>query len=570
MREAALLLRCSTNLQDYNRQKNDLLALADKLGFNVREEYIFGEYVTGKDDIRKGNRQSIQSLIDVCLESMVDAVLIWEVSRLSRNFIYGVTTIDKFNRDYKIPIYFRDKRKWTIDIETGKIDIDFEKDLRKYFEQAEAELITLRSRLASGKRDAAGLNQVIGSVASFGYDRVNKRNVINPVTSLVVKEMYEKYLEEGATLLSVSSYLSAKYPQYIVKLRSAGSIRNILVNKANTGILVYTIYDEIDDIGYRYEVMQPSIISVEVYNAVLAKLKKNRTITAYPHSKKHLLQKMPFCYECGTCYTPSESLKRGTCYYRCGQKTAHIKPCNNSMSLNESIIDSVIWKFLKEQLFSESELNKEQREIAIEKEEENRKNIVTDIEIVEGAIANTYKDLDSLEDMLITRRITSERFDKKKAKIDTKLGELKHQKDKLKERINAIDFNIKRLNNLDYTQSFFDEVENDLEKKIALLKEYVQFIYPYMIGKNIVLLKTHTVDGIYYIFYRIYKGNFSKDKIQRTAYYIHEALAEFKPNGNNNFYAPNPSILGIDNEDLYYFVDEMEEVCENNGFEFEY
>lgn len=570
MREAALLLRCSTNLQDYNRQKNDLLALADKLGFNVREEYIFGEYVTGKDDIRKGNRQSIQSLIDVCLESMVDAVLIWEVSRLSRNFIYGVTTIDKFNRDYKIPIYFRDKRKWTIDIETGKIDIDFEKDLRKYFEQAEAELITLRSRLASGKRDAAGLNQVIGSVASFGYERVNKRNVINPVTSLVVKEMYEKYLEEGATLLSVSSYLSAKYPQYIVKLRSAGSIRNILVNKANTGILVYTIYDEIDDIGYRYEVMQPSIISVEVYNAVLAKLKKNRTITAYPHSKKHLLQKMLFCYECGTCYTPSESLKRGTCYYRCGQKTAHIKPCNNSMSLNESIIDSVIWKFLKEQLFSESELNKEQREIAIEKEEENRKNIVTDIEIVEGAIANTYKDLDSLEDMLITRRITSERFDKKKAKIDTKLGELKHQKDKLRERINAIDFNIKRLNNLDYTQSFFDEVENDLEKKIALLKEYVQFIYPYMIGKNIVLLKTHTVDGIYYIFYRIYKGNFSKDKIQRTAYYIHEALAEFKPNGNNNFYAHNPSILGIDNEDLYYFVDEMEEVCENNGFEFEY
>lgn len=570
MREAALLLRCSTNLQDYNRQKNDLLALADKLGFNVREEYIFGEYVTGKDDIRKGNRQSIQSLIDVCLESMVDAVLIWEVSRLSRNFIYGVTTIDKFNRDYKIPIYFRDKRKWTIDIETGKIDIDFEKDLRKYFEQAEAELITLGSRLASGKRDAAGLNQVIGSVASFGYERVNKRNVINPVTSLVVKEMYEKYLEEGATLLSVSSYLSAKYPQYIVKLRSAGSIRNILVNKANTGILVYTIYDEIDDIGYRYEVMQPSIISVEVYNAVLAKLKKNRTITAYPHSKKHLLQKMLFCYECGTCYTPSESLKRGTCYYRCGQKTAHIKPCNNSMSLNESIIDSVIWKFLKEQLFSESELNKEQREIAIEKEEENRKNIVTDIEIVEGAIANTYKDLDSLEDMLITRRITSERFDKKKAKIDTKLGELKHQKDKLRERINAIDFNIKRLNNLDYTQSFFNEVENDLEKKIALLKEYVQFIYPYMIGKNIVLLKTHTVDGIYYIFYRIYKGNFSKDKIQRTAYYIHEALAEFKPNGNNNFYAPNPSILGIDNEDLYYFVDEMEEVCENNGFEFEY
>lgn len=40
----------------------------------------------------------------------------------------------------------------------------------------------------------------------------------------------------------------------------------------------------------------------------------------------------------------------------------------------------------------------------------------------------------------------------KKAKIDTKLGELKHQRDKLNERINAIDFNIKRHNNLDYTK----------------------------------------------------------------------------------------------------------------------
>lgn len=95
---------------------------------------------------------------------------------------------------------------------------------------------------------------------------------------------------------------------------------------------------------------------------------------------------MLFCYECGTCYTPSESLKRGTCYYRCGQKTAHIKPCNNSMSLNESIIDSVIWKFLKEQLFSESELNKEQREIAIEKEEENRKILLRILRLWKGLL----------------------------------------------------------------------------------------------------------------------------------------------------------------------------------------
>lgn len=56
------------------------------------------------------------------------------------------------------------------------------------------------------------------------------------------------------------------------------------------------------------------------------------------------------------------------------------------MSLNESIIDSVIWKFLKEQLFSESELNKEQREIAIEKEEENRKILLRILRLWKGLL----------------------------------------------------------------------------------------------------------------------------------------------------------------------------------------
>ena len=95
MKRAALLLRCSTNIQDYNRQKLELEKVAK----------VFGEHVTGKDDIRKGNRKSVDELINACENDEIDVVLISEVSRLTRNFLYGVTLVDKFNRDYSILCY---------------------------------------------------------------------------------------------------------------------------------------------------------------------------------------------------------------------------------------------------------------------------------------------------------------------------------------------------------------------------------------------------------------------------------------------------------------------------------
>ena len=66
MKQAALLLRCSTDSQDYDRQQRDLLPTAKNLGYEVTKDLIFGEYVTGKDDVRKKDRESIVNLKQAC------------------------------------------------------------------------------------------------------------------------------------------------------------------------------------------------------------------------------------------------------------------------------------------------------------------------------------------------------------------------------------------------------------------------------------------------------------------------------------------------------------------------
>ena len=186
--------------------------------------------------------------------------------------------VDKFNRDYSIPIYFRDKRKWTIDIETGEVNLEFEKELRKAFEQAEEELASIRFRMASGKRDSAGLGQWFAGIPPFGYTRQKNGYLVKNEYAPIVKEMFDKYLEEGQALITTTRYIYGKYPD-IKKLKSIGNTKFILNNKAYTGRAEANIYDEIDKVTDTFYFDIPAIIDEETYNKVQKKLANNRTTT---------------------------------------------------------------------------------------------------------------------------------------------------------------------------------------------------------------------------------------------------------------------------------------------------
>jgi DNA invertase Pin-like site-specific DNA recombinase len=120
--KAALLLRVSTELQDLESQINDLLPIATSFGYEVPEEYIFGEHITGRDDIRKGERKSITDLKAACQTGDISAIFIYEVSRLSRSSIDGRAFLRDFN-EMKIPIYFKDRTFWSLDPATPAVQI---------------------------------------------------------------------------------------------------------------------------------------------------------------------------------------------------------------------------------------------------------------------------------------------------------------------------------------------------------------------------------------------------------------------------------------------------------------
>ena len=73
--EAAFLVRCSTDSQDYQRQLEDLKRVADNFGYTVKDKNIFGEYITGKDDVTVRDRKSIERLRFAAERGEFDVIL---------------------------------------------------------------------------------------------------------------------------------------------------------------------------------------------------------------------------------------------------------------------------------------------------------------------------------------------------------------------------------------------------------------------------------------------------------------------------------------------------------------
>ena len=130
-KRAAFLVRCSTDKQDYERQVEDLRSVADRFNLSVSEDNIYGEYITGRDDTTKSDRLSIVKLREAAEAGEFEFILVAEVSRMSRDSVSGRVYVRQFC-NLGIPIYFRDKMKWTINPDTMKEDESFIKELGLY------------------------------------------------------------------------------------------------------------------------------------------------------------------------------------------------------------------------------------------------------------------------------------------------------------------------------------------------------------------------------------------------------------------------------------------------------
>lgn len=581
--KAAFLIRCSTTQQDYDRQIDDLTKVADSYKFEVSPDLIFGEYITGKDDTTKKDRKSIELMKEAAKAHKFDVLLVNEVSRMSRDSVSGRVYVRELN-NFGIPTYFRDKGKWTINLETREVDEAFEKELGLYFDGAAEYLKSMKTFTASGRRNRLRDNQMVqGRIYGYkklgGNDKYNRNTlIVNEEEAAVIKYTYNKYLEEDSTIKSTALAVSAKFGFNC----SAGKIYHILKNTSyHTGYTTVTTTDPDTKKEEVFKITFDTIIDEELYNKATKKLVGNRASKVIRSNKqrKYLLSRLVKCSFCGASYTPALKTT-GYVNWRCYSRINNSHPnCKCEINLNDDKLSTVVWELIKKELLPLTTYNKEEKEKRTAKEKELIDSLNEEIALLSKELKKVDKTLERAYKAYIsapesTAKLALDMYNKTLTEATSKKDDINNEIETKKLRIQYAENRIGRYNRVDFTTDYLKELETDNSKKRQIFIEYIDAIYPYKTGYRLAVLEVHTTTGdCYYILLD------SGQRKHQIATYIRYEFAVWQ-NSNNRykaigtgdyFYCPNASnIMETEELEEYLSFRELEKVCQLNNWELDY
>ena len=181
--------RVSTFIQDYERQINELTALADRNGWTVRA--VFAEKVSGAR--KNSSRQELNRMLDFISSEQIDKVLVTELSRLGRNTLQVLEVIETLNK-MRVSLYIQNYSVETLDAD-GRVNPTSQFLITILAEIARMERKSIKERMDSGYNNYRNNGGKVGR--KCGYRK----------TDDVMREQYGdaiKLLRKGISLRNVS------------------------------------------------------------------------------------------------------------------------------------------------------------------------------------------------------------------------------------------------------------------------------------------------------------------------------------------------------------------------------
>ena len=617
--KAAFLIRCSTKNQDLDRQTRDLTRLAKSLGYEYDiENLVFGEKITGKDDVTIKNRESIDKLLRAAKEQKFDVVLVAEVSRMSRDPASGRVYVSQLI-NMSIPVYFRDIDTWTINPDNGKRVRDAEQVIGAAFDAAWKYLRSLKTQVASGRRNELDNNQISVGQPFFGYTRYggkdkSKKNcwIVDEVAAEVVVFVFNEYIKDGSTLKSTALATTAKYGELLGRKFSVGSIEHILTYESyHTGIKKISLTDPDTEEIEVFDVKVPILVDTELFEKATAKRKNNRVKSEpYPKQTTYILSKLLKCPYCGYTMTPrakgNDSRGKTTneryriingkkaLSWLCMSGINNATSCNNRISVANEKAEPIIWELIKKELIVFANLNNEERELKVEELTEKITHLASNIDnynahksSLQKQLSKAYTVATMADESVLAMAMTE--FNKTARNIRKEMSDCDSAIEQIKGEIDNL-VNLK----IFYSQpnlpsDIIEKAETDEAEKRKLVKELINKIVPYKITTfkkqhrdrglvtlnfGVVLLEVYTVNGIYYVFY-----NANDRGDIRQAYYISGVFAKFQ-NSINKFDAYKEGeyfvisnadmVMETEEIDELITVNQMVEIAINNGWVLSY
>ncbi|MBO0329762.1 recombinase family protein [[Muricauda] lutisoli] len=458
--KCVLYLRVSSDLQDYQRQKDDLSAFAKSNSLIFGDDDVYEDKISGfkSEDERKG----LSQLLNDISTKNIEVILVWELSRLSRSQSKLLQIKDTLVQN-KVNIYFFQQSFWLFDKHTNKINPNAELLISFFGWNAEYEARLTKERFISAKKRYVREGKYNGGHITFGYtigkfgatdNESDKKFIINeePIEGLnvseadIVREVFDLY-ENGDTCSKISLHCKAKgYPKHVC---SPHTLARLLRNTSYIG------YKDVK-LGRR---PVPPIIEESQFLKVGELLDKNKTKADKGRKHTYLLRGVLKCSYCENYYLGKQTDDAYQCSHN-HPTNKHIKgtKCKGS-NISISNLDGIIWERVKDVWVHKKlhgfdsifETSKQEIE-DLKRDVEGFEKLLGDIDNRRRKINRIYQNDGYIDD-----------------EYDIEIGKINKEKEDCTRRINELKGNIRsverRMRNADKLSSRQNEINSVTDRK---------------------------------------------------------------------------------------------------------
>lgn len=194
MMKTVIFARVSTNVQEYDRQVNELTTLAKSNGWSV--EAVFAEKISGAKSNKE--RTELLNMVNYVEGNHINKVLVTELSRLGRDTLQVLEVIQMLN-EKGISLYIQNYNIETL-TKDGKVNAMSQFLITILAEVARMERKTIRERVESGYRNYRANGGKVGR--KIGYKKAEES----------MREQYTeeiKLLKKGYSLRNISKITGA-------------------------------------------------------------------------------------------------------------------------------------------------------------------------------------------------------------------------------------------------------------------------------------------------------------------------------------------------------------------------
>ncbi len=459
--------RVSTFSQDTSRQKEELLKYCKLNDYEVVKE--IEENISG---ITPWKNRKLSSVFD----ADIDGVVVLELSRFGRDaedVLSGIKLLHQNN----IWLFSKNNNIKTLN-DNGEEDFSSKLLTTILSGVAEMERTLTKQRSISGliKKVSDG-NWTGGKFLPYGYKRVDKKLVIEDTESVVIKEIFKKYLD-GFGTKRIANYLNNKKTPTRYNLVVDDKVKKYNKWKSKDDEIEYkkgedfewkdgTIYSILTNKVYIGEkegkgklngiILQSTpIIEKEVFLKVQDKLKNTQKKTSTKYI--YVLEGKPKCGVCKSSYFPHKRSSNKDNTYKCLSKR-YGKSCDN-YGIGIPKLNAGVWTALRynsSEIDNILEINKNKNEIESEIKILTEKNNQIDIEIIQ------YEKKKSEMIVLFTEdKIDKQYLYKIDEEINNKIKSLKEELDLIKSDL--------------YNKKNFMKNQQDAKNSLRNIKENINIL----------------------------------------------------------------------------------------------